>query len=326
VGVAATTSDTVRAEVAELLGITPDALDPETDLIASGLDSIRMMSLSGRWRKQGIAVGFAALAANPTVAAWQELVAEHAPAAPVVESGAADGGDADPDAPFPLAPIAHAMWVGRHGEQELGGVAAHLYVEFDGAGVDPERLQQAATKLVARHPMLRQEILPDGTQRIGDRGLPVTVHDLTGLDTAAAEERLERIRDDKSHQLLDDEVLQISLSLLANGHTRLHVDMDMQAADAVSFRNFMADLAAFYRGAALPELGYTYREYRARLTASNPPPSQEDLHWWAERIPDLPEPPALPLIPRDGQENPLRNIRLWHIFDVPTRDALMRCR
>lgn len=319
-GVAATTSDTVRAEVAELLGVTPDELDPSADLIASGLDSIRMMSLSGRWRKQGIEVGFAALAANPTVRAWQDLVAEHAPAAPVVE--AATAADDDPDAPFSLAPIAHAMWVGRHGEQELGGVAAHLYVEFDGTDVDPVRLQDAATKLAARHPMLRQEILPEGTQRIGDRGLPVTVYDLRALDTAAADDRLARIRDDKSHQLLDNEVLQISLSRLPGRRTRLHVDMDMQAADAVSYRNFMADLAAFYRGADLPELGYTYRQYRAQLTASTPPPSEVDRQWWADRIPDLPEPPALPLVPRDEQQNPLRSIRLWHIFDVPTRDAL----
>ncbi len=69
----ATSSQTVRDEVAELLGVSADDVDPNTDLIASGLDSIRMMSLSGRWRKQGINVGFAALAANPTVAAWIDL-------------------------------------------------------------------------------------------------------------------------------------------------------------------------------------------------------------------------------------------------------------
>jgi mycobactin phenyloxazoline synthetase len=298
-------------------------LDPSADLIASGLDSIRMMSLSGRWRKQGIEVGFAALAASPTVIAWQDLVAEHAPAAAAPEAPRGeDLADGDGDAPFPLAPIQHAMWVGRHGEQQLGGVAAHLYVEFDGTGVDPARLQDAASNLAARHPMLRQEILPDGTQRVSDRGLPIILYDLRELDAVAADERLGHIRHDKSHQLLDNEVLQISLSQLPNGRTRLHVDMDMQAADAVSYRNLMADLAAFYRGAELPELGYTYREYRARLTASAPPPSHEDLQWWAERIPDLPEPPALPLVPPDEQQNPLRSARLWHIFDIPTRDAL----
>ena len=108
----ATSSQTVRDEVAELLGVSPDAVDPDADLIASGLDSIRMMSLSGRWRKQGINVGFAALAANPTVAAWIELVAEHAPDAPA-EASVPDIADAEGDT-FPLAPIQHAFWVGRN--------------------------------------------------------------------------------------------------------------------------------------------------------------------------------------------------------------------
>ncbi|WP_166905379.1 non-ribosomal peptide synthetase [Mycobacterium sp. DL440] len=316
----ATSSQTVRDEVAELLGVSPDAVDPDADLIASGLDSIRMMSLSGRWRKQGINVGFSALAANPTVAAWIDLVAEHAPDTPA-EASVPDIAGEESDT-FPLAPIQHAFWVGRNQDQQLGGVGAHLYVEFDGAGVDPQRLQTAADKLAARHPMLRVEILPDGTQRIGDRPLPVTVYDLRDLDEAAAQAQLELTRESKSHQMLHDEVLQLSLSLLPDGCTRLHVDMDMQCGDAVSYRNFMADLAAFYRGADLPDLGYTYREYRARLTASVPPPSQEDVKWWAERVPDLPDAPALPLVPLSDQHNPHRSIRLWETLDVPTRDAL----
>ncbi|OBK81506.1 non-ribosomal peptide synthetase [Mycobacterium sp. 1164985.4] len=316
-----TTDRTVREEVAELLGVNPDDVDPNADLIASGLDSIRMMSLSGRWRKQGIDVNFAALAENPTVSAWSALVADRTreDAAEPAAEPAATGGENEP---FSLAPMQHAMWLGRNDDQQLGGVAAHLYVEFDGAGVDPERLQSAATKLVARHPMLRVEILPDGTQRIGDRGLPVTIYDLRELDEAAAEQRLETIRHEKSHQILDGDVLELSLSLRPDGRTRLHVDMDMNAADAVSYRKFMADLAVFYRGGELPDLGYSYREYRAALTASNPGPSDEDVRWWSERIPELPEAPALPLVPPAEQADPRRSVRLWHIFDVATRDAL----
>ncbi|MDW5614226.1 amino acid adenylation domain-containing protein [Mycolicibacterium sp. D5.8-2] len=310
----------VRDEVAELLGVSPAELDPQVDLIASGLDSIRMMTLSGRWRRQGVDVGFAALAANPTVAAWTELVSgrDAPPAADPAPDATTGPGEGDT---FPLAPIQHAMWIGRNEDQQLGGVAAHLYVEFDGAGVDPDRLRDAAAKLAARHPMLRVEILPDGTQRIGDRGLPVTVYDLRDLDLLAAAERLEGIRDEKSHQMMHGEVLQISLSLLADGRTRLHVDMDMQAADAVSYRNFMADLADFYSGVTLPELGYTYREYRAALTSTTVE-SDEDRRWWAERVPGLPEGPALPLVPRSEEADPKRARRRWHIFDVATRDAL----
>ncbi|AEV74820.1 amino acid adenylation enzyme/thioester reductase family protein [Mycolicibacterium rhodesiae NBB3] len=320
-GVAGKPDRTVRDEVAELLGVTPDAVDPDADLIASGLDSIRMMSLSGRWRKQGIDVNFAALAETPTVAAWSALVAERSgagePAQPVDHDGEPDAED-----PFPLTQMQHAMWLGRNDDQQLGGVGAHLYVEFDGADVDPTCLRDAATKLVVRHPMLRVEILPDGTQRIGDRGLPVTVYDLRDLDAEAVERRLGEIRDEKSHQILDGDALQLSLSLRPDGRTRLHVDMDMNAADALSYRNLMADLEVFYRGDELPELRYTYRQYRAAMAAADPGPLDADRQWWAERIPDLPESPALPLVPLAEQANPRRSIRLWHIFDVQTRDAL----
>ncbi|ANI40793.1 non-ribosomal peptide synthetase [Mycolicibacterium vaccae] len=324
-GVASTTAQSVRDQVAELLGVDPADLDPEADLIAAGLDSIRMMSLSGRWRREGVDVGFAALAANPTVSAWADLVTggdvTTEQDAPPAAQPATERDDTEQDDTFPLAPIQHAMWVGRNDDQQLGGVAGHLYVEFDGAGVDPGRLQDAATRLAARHPMLRVEILPDGTQRIGDRGLPVTVYDLRELDPAAAAQRLEEIRDEKSHQMMHGEVLQFALSLLPDGRTRLHVDMDMQATDAVSYRNFMADLAEFYGGATLPELGYTYREYRAALAATTTE-SEQDRQWWAERVPELPEGPALPLVPRAEQADPKRAKRRWHIFDVATRDAL----
>ncbi len=96
----------------------------------------------------------------------------------------------------------------------------------------------------------------------------------------------------------------------------------MAAADAISYRNLMADLADFYRGVEVPELDYTYREYRAELTSATPPPPADDVAWWAERIPEMPEPPALPLIPLSEQTDPLRSIRLWHVFDVATRNAL----
>lgn len=320
-GVAATTADTVRHEVAELLGISSDALDPHADLIASGLDSIRMMALSGRWRKQGIDVGFAALAENPTVAAWIDLVTERTvPATP-----AADAPDVEPepdDQPFPLAPIQHALWVGRNTDQELGGVAAHLYVEFDGVGVDPDRLGVAAKALSDRHPMLRVQILPDGTQRITDRALVPKTTDLRHLDDAAADEQLERIRDQKSHQILDGEVLELALTLLPGGRTRVHVDLDMQAADAVSYRNFMADLALLYKGEQLPELGYTYRQYRSAFTAQHPAPTEDDKRWWAERIPELPEPPAPPLVPLSEQTDPRRNTRRHHFFDAAAKESL----
>ncbi|WP_236724682.1 phosphopantetheine-binding protein, partial [Mycobacterium avium] len=60
--------------MAELLGVDVDAVQPGSNLIGQGLDSIRIMTLAGRWRRRGIAVDFATLAETPTIEAWAQLV------------------------------------------------------------------------------------------------------------------------------------------------------------------------------------------------------------------------------------------------------------
>src|SRR5579884_4168764 len=320
---AAASREAIRAEVAELLGISPHTLDPCGNLIGQGLDSIRMMALSGRWRRRGADIDFAALAATPTIEAWSDLLSSALHTADTAAPDEPEMSDADTPEAFPLAPMQHAIWVGRQHNQELGGVAAHLYVEFDCGPIDPERLRTAAAALASRHPMLRVQFLPDGTQRIDPGGqLGVVVHDFRELAADTVEHRLTEIRHTKSHQQLDGQVLELTLSLLPGERSRLHVDLDMQAADAMSYRTLMADLAALYRGRQLPDLNYTYREYRraiARQEAAPQPARDADRDWWAQRIPDLPDPPKLPLAHAPDMS---RSTRRWHWLDPATCDAL----
>ncbi|OBG93032.1 non-ribosomal peptide synthetase [Mycobacterium sp. E3251] len=316
-------SEDIRAQVAELLGVGVDDIHPSTNLIGQGLDSIRIMTLAGRWRRAGIAVDFATLAETPTVEAWTALVGADSPADPADQRlPAQPAGDAGE--PFPLAPMQHAMWVGRQDHQQLGGVAGHLYVEFDGGAIDPERLRAAATALARRHPMLWVRFLPDGTQRIvtTDDEFPVAVEDLRRQDGDEADRRLAAIRNAKSHQQLDGAVFELALTRLPGERSRLHVDLDMQAADAMSYRTLMADLAALYLGRDLPALTYTYRQYRRVIEAeeARPQPDRDAARdWWAQRIPQLPDPPALPFT---GDRGSRTSTRLWHWLDPRTRDAL----
>ncbi|KLO44597.1 peptide synthetase [Mycobacterium nebraskense] len=315
-------SEDVRAEVAELLGVGVDDVHPSTNLIGQGLDSIRMMTLAGRWRRQGIAVDFATLAATPTIEAWSDLVTVDAPAR-AAEQPAQPREDAAGE-PFPLAPMQHAMWVGRQDNQQLGGVAGHLYVEFDGGPLDPERLRAAAAALARRHPMLQVQFLPDGTQHIAATRdeFPVAVEDLRHLTGDEVDQRLAAIRDAKSHQHLDGTVFELALTRLPGERSRLHVDLDMQAADAMSYRTLMADLAALYVGHDLPALSYTYRQYRHAIEAeeARPQPARDAAReWWAQRIPQLPDPPTLPTT---GDRSSRRSTRLWHWLGPETRDAL----
>ncbi|GAB2688602.1 non-ribosomal peptide synthetase [Nocardia thraciensis] len=324
--------DEVRAAVAAQLGIPVTDVGDEIDLIGLGLDSIRTMKLAGGWRKRGYEVNFAELVAQPTVAGWHLILTGTTSSEAVDaeqerahgDSETSDTGDSDP---FPLAPMQHAYWIGRSDEQELGGVAAHLFVEFDGRDVDPERLEHAVAGLVAAHPMLRTRILPDGTQQtLAVPGRPVfTLNDLRDRPLAAAEAELERLRERMTHQRLaieDGQVIDIALSLLADGRARLHVDLDMIAADAMSYRVLVADLADLYHGRTLPEQSYSYRRYRTERTVDEAA-RDRDRQWWRERMEELPGPPELPTVPVADRAEPNRTVRHSHWLAPEAKQRLL---
>nr|WP_040585562.1 non-ribosomal peptide synthetase [Segniliparus rugosus] len=325
----------IRDQVAGLLGVPAESLAQDDDLISFGLDSLRMMSLAGRWRKRGFAVGFAELAANPTLRCWCDILR----AAPRLETRAAPAAP-EPEAqesaePFPLAPMQHAQWVGRDGGQRLGGVAAHLYVEFDGAGsggagIDPDRLASAVDQLVRRHPMLRVQVLPDGTQQV----LPkpklqiFEAVDLREADEDEARLRLAEIREAKSSQTLavhEGQVIDVLLVSLPGGRSRLCLDVDMIAADAMSYRVLVADLAALYQGESLEKPQKDFRRHLVEKLAACDPASEADRLWWAGRLEELPSPPQLPVVAEADYAPDARTVRHHHWL-APERKAALYAR
>ncbi|MFI6033361.1 amino acid adenylation domain-containing protein [Streptomyces sp. NPDC051315] len=310
----------------ELLRAVTDTFDPaerpgeDDSLISWGLDSITLMRIAGGWRRQGVRVGFAELAREPTLRAWRALLASRTAAAPRTAPEPAPPTPVTvPDEPFPLAVMQHAYWIGRGEDTTLGSVAAHLYVEFDGADVDADRLEAAVRALAARHDMLRARFTDDGRQEI----LPAltrpatTVHDLRELDEKAAWARLDELRYASSHARLDvaaGEVFSVLLSLLPEGRTRLHVDVDMLAADALSYRVLLSDLATLYEdpGASLPPIRTSYPAYLAERADVRRLSRAQAQEWWRRRVPELPSAPDLPLVPEAERADPTRVTRRHH--------------
>jgi mycobactin phenyloxazoline synthetase len=307
--------DEIRATVADQLGCPATEVADHDDLIRLGLNSIRMMALAGGWRKRGASITFAELAASPTVDSWHGLLGTDE-AGSAAGPGVAESSDVDPvadEAPFPLATMQHAYWIGRSEEQELGGVAAHLYVEFDGGNIDPGRLERAVSDLVAAHPMLRTRFLPDGTQQtMPEPSRPVfSLVDLRGQNPEATESALAELRDRKTHQRLaieDGQVIDITLTLRGQERSRLHLDIDMLAGDAMSYRVLVSDLAELYRGATLPTPGYSYRRYRTERRVDGTA-RERDREWWQQRLAELPGAPELPTVPVADRGAPHRTVR-----------------
>ncbi|WP_067571156.1 non-ribosomal peptide synthetase [Nocardia acidivorans] len=328
----------IRALVAAALDVAPESIGDGDDLVSLGMHSMKLMQLSAAWRKQGYEVRSSALALEPTLTAWTALLLAgriEAAAEPAAGNASDSGTPASTDRgrtesgtpgdEFGLATMQHAYWMGRRQDQALGGVAAHLYVEFDGNGLDPERLRRAVTRLVHRHEQLRARFTDSGTQQtLPEPQRPVFETLTLNADSEAAE--LERLRQAKSHQRMDvaaGQVIDIALSLLSGGGHRLHVDVDMLAADAQSYRRILEDLATLYATDAdlTDSPAYTFRAYLAAKEQAAPDNSA-DRDWWAARLGDLPGIPALPVLPETERRDPSRSVRLHHWFDPAARQRL----
>jgi len=68
----------LRAQVAALLEVPATELLDDENLMYSGLDSIRLMSLLERWRRAGAVTTFVELAERPTLADWWQLLSAQA--------------------------------------------------------------------------------------------------------------------------------------------------------------------------------------------------------------------------------------------------------
>ncbi|MFC6338652.1 amino acid adenylation domain-containing protein [Pseudomonas sp. CCM 7891] len=284
------TIEHLREQIGALLQ-RGEAMDDQANLIELGLDSLHLMRLVNQWRQAGASVTFADLIEQPTLAYWLPRLTA-TPRKAVTTAVVID-----PTAPFALTDVQHAYWVGRGAEQVLGGVGCHAYLELDGSALDPQRLASAWQALQQWHGMLRARFDDEGRQQVLEHGMSaLQVHDLRTLAPAAREQSLLDIRDGLSHRQLaveQGEVAGLQLSLLPDGRTRLHFDLDLLVADVHSLHLILRDLAALYRGESLPKAAQGW--HFAHYLAQRPVPAASAAHYWQARLDQLPAGPALPL-------------------------------
>ncbi|WP_327352513.1 phosphopantetheine-binding protein [Streptomyces sp. NBC_01304] len=71
----ALTLQQIREDVADVLGEDPADIPDDENLVDYGLDSVRIMILRERWRRDhGIEASFADLAEQPAIESWAPLL------------------------------------------------------------------------------------------------------------------------------------------------------------------------------------------------------------------------------------------------------------
>lgn len=233
-----------------------------------------------------------------------------------------------------LTTMQAAYLVGREAGQSMGGVAAHLYVEFDTENIDQEALNKAVSKLYSTHPMLRMRITSDRQQTISPMSSlhELIVDDISHLSPEETDIFLIEKRTAKIDQKLDLEngqCAEISLSLQSQGKCRLHINVDMIACDAQSFRILVEDLAQFYsndslEGASNESLDVPFFDYLDQQLSDTYLASkrQEDRKWWQARLPQIPAAPAFPYVSDDIDRQHGDSQRFTHLFSSEEKASI----
>ena len=234
-------------------GLIPDFSDNKKndDLIEMGLTSIQIMDTANKLKKYGVKIPVFELGTRPVFNEWIKLAEKYGADTKLKVQEAAKASAKTEE--FPLTEIQKSYWFGRNMTKNLGNVSCHVYLELDGSGIVPERLQDAWKRIFGYHPMMRMTITPSGNQRILEKSPfdKLDVFDLRELSDVQAEEKLQQIRDERSQRKLridKGETAGLALSLLRNNKTRIHFDLDLIAADVMSFYIIMNDLCKLYIG------------------------------------------------------------------------------
>lgn len=199
----------VKEQIKQKLPVQKEFGDSE-NLLELGLSSIVIMRLVNQWRKQGVKVAFGTLMEHPTLKEWWKII----------QKGTKKKGkkakaekrdiimERDMRKPFPLTDVQYAYWVGREDNQVLGGIGCHAYLEFDGYGVVPERLQEAWSRIQYHHPMLRASFSENGMQKIESKPYSekIKINDFSLLTETEAEQEaqlLHNLRKEDWNQRFD---------------------------------------------------------------------------------------------------------------------------
>jgi pyochelin synthetase len=207
--------------------------------------------------------------------------------------------------PFALTDVQAAYWAGEQDVFELGGVAAHLYLEYEARDLDVARLQLALRRLVDRHDMLRAVVLPDGRQQVLPRVPPVAVPvvELSGRDPGEVDRELAGLRE----RMVAGgpasgawPLFEMVVSRLDGRLARVHLNVSLLLCDAWSTGVLLRDLACLYADpdAALAPLAVTFRDcvLAGALAGEGSGRAREAaLAYWLERASSLPPAPDLPL-------------------------------
>ncbi|EOX1576556.1 amino acid adenylation domain-containing protein [Vibrio cholerae] len=220
---------------------------------------------------------------------------------------------------YPLTPLQNAYWLGENALFSLGNGVAHFYAELEIKHLDRLRLTQAWNRLVQLHDQLRGEI--NAGQYHIHRQVPEyqpQFLDLSSWDEPQKTHWIDEARTQiAAHGVATDQWPLFDISILqVDAETSLvHLILDLVVADGKSLNTLFQQWFALYDDLsielAVPTMSIdNYLLELEQLKHSEP--YQQAQAYWLNRIPTLPEAPALPLADKRS-EHLAQSVLTYHL-------------
>lgn len=299
-----------------ILRIEPSEISLEDDFIQMGLDSLMFLELNQTLSRDiGINITAQEAFGTPYISSLVKRISKELlkmgkdlKSLKLKDPVEAIGGVITPDLenryePFDLTNVQYAYWIGRSGILDLGNVSCHFYFEVDRDELDISIFSDAWNKVVRRHDMLRSYILPGGKQKIL-KDVPyynIETVDLREVSESAIEARLEKLRYDKSHQVISSEewpLFDITICLLPT-YYRILFSIELLNADVMSIQIMFNEVEHYMNDQNfLPEpLQLSFRDYiLADKRLQETELYEIDKKYWLDQIKNMSDIPDLPLI------------------------------
>ncbi|MFS2225863.1 SDR family NAD(P)-dependent oxidoreductase [Pantoea sp. B65] len=299
----------LRETLARQLNCAPELIGADSNLVQLGLDSLLFLDLNETLgRDLGVKLNaenvFRAASVKELLAALRQEMAAQPDNVSLLRRALDELEDAQPgwldqrgdiarQAPsatlLPLTPLQRLRWRQHPQAPRL------LYVEYDKPDDFPlDAFERGWQRLLARHPMLRAAISPQGEIILADAipGLSMQRYHWGDLTPEALLNRQLALRAALSrHQFDLQQPPQIVLAVSASGQGyRLHIALNTLLVDIESFRVLLRELdsAIHHPDLPLPTLTFTAQDYHHSLLALAQTQSAR------YQPPALPAPPGLP--------------------------------
>lgn len=226
---------------------------------------------------------------------------------------------------FSLSEIQGAYLMGRTKSMEYGGLACHIYMEFEYDNLEREKTKDVWNRIISENDMLHAVIDREGWQRVCSKWneFEVNENDLTGLSKEQQSESMEKIKHRLGNRVFNTSefpLFEVELSQLGSC-TVMHFSIDMLIVDWTSVWLMLSRFEEYYFGdnTAKHELTITFRDYmEACKNISDTQMYKKAEKYWKERIEDLPPAPELPVVGKGGAEFKRFELRLpkndWLFF------------